>query len=82
MLKECLRNAKGMLKYSSKLTELKLSHATSASLPEAQLIAYYLREPPRPEIMLKANPCREGSRNFSLEKQGVFFAQKKKHSFG
>ena len=29
---------------------LNLSHTTSASLPEAQLIAYYLREPPgRPE---------------------------------
>ena len=30
------------------LPKLNLSHTTSASLPEAQLIAYYLREPPRP----------------------------------
>ena len=32
---------------SASLPELNLSHTTSASPPEAQLIAYYLREPPR-----------------------------------
>ena len=29
------------------ISQLNLSHTTSASLPQAQLIAYYLREPPR-----------------------------------
>ena len=34
-----------------------LSHTTSASPPEAQLIAYYLREPPRPHISLFHKYC-------------------------
>ena len=32
--------------WDSVIAPLNLSHTTPASLPEAQLIAYYLREPP------------------------------------
>ena len=45
-LKESQRKAKG-------LPELNLSHTTSASLLEAQLIAYYLRELPGETRKLK-----------------------------
>ena len=41
-----------------------LSHTTSASLPEAQLNAYYLREPPRTEIASGRNSAEQGHEIF------------------
>ena len=50
---------------SASLPELNLSHTTSASLPEAQLIAYYLREPPETTFAPLINHAEQAPKFFT-----------------